>query len=163
MAIFMNIQSLLHFPGKQTCWFSSLSSCWRLRKPSLWKGIGSCLPLRLLHAANSSLASFVYTLMQSSTPTSPSHKGDKSFLWQCPPESPSVYAELKDLDFMQMASGFIYLFNILFKRDCPICTVYWWCLEISSRQYLIVIFSAASLLASSRCVKCSAPKPWSCL
>lgn len=32
----------------------------------------------------------------------PFHKGDKGFLWKCQPKSPSVYAGLKDLDFMQM-------------------------------------------------------------
>lgn len=46
--------------------------------------------------------------MQSSTPISPFHKGDKSFLWKHQPESPSVYAELKDLDFMQMDSVLIF-------------------------------------------------------
>lgn len=51
--------------------------------------------------ANSSFTSFVYTLMQSSTPISPFHKGDKSFLWKRQPKSPSVYAKLWDLDFMQ--------------------------------------------------------------
>lgn len=56
------------------------------------------LLLCLLHAANSSFTSFVYTLMQSSTPISPFHKGDKSFLWKPQPES-SVYAELKRFGF----------------------------------------------------------------
>lgn len=39
---FMNIQGLFHLPGKQTLGFPSLSSGWRLRKLSLWRGIGSC-------------------------------------------------------------------------------------------------------------------------
>lgn len=50
----------------------------------------------------------------------PFHKGDKSFLWKCQPKSPSVYAGLKDLDFMQI---FCFDLNSLFKRECNICAV----------------------------------------
>lgn len=58
----------------------------------------------------------------------PFHKGDKSFLWKRQPKSPSVYAELKDLDFMQMDSVLIFLIS-LFKRQCNICSVCSSCLD----------------------------------
>lgn len=53
--------------------------------------------------------------MQSSTPISPFHKGDKSFLWKRQPKSP-VYAGLKDLDFMHMVPVLIFFFD-LFVRE----------------------------------------------
>lgn len=83
-------------------------------------GIGSCRQLCLLHAANSSFTSFVYTLMQNSTPISPFHKGDKSFLWKRQPKSPSVYAELKRFGFYANGFCFDFFFSSLCLRDSVI-------------------------------------------
>lgn len=125
-------------------------------------GIGSCRLLCLLHAANSSFTSFVYTLMQSSTPISPFHKGDKSFLWKRQPKSSSVYAELKRFGFYANEFCFDFFFLIsLFKRQCNICSVCSSCLDHGWLLLLPHVQLPSSWCVGQCCAQTLTPlKPW---
>lgn len=72
-------------------------------------GSSAVCPALLFQAADSSFAYSVCTLMQNSTPISPIHKGDEGVFRKLQPKSPSVYAELNDLDTMQINSVLIWM------------------------------------------------------
>lgn len=81
--------------------------------------------------------------MQSSTPISPFHKGDKSFLWKRQPKSSNLLfmQSSKGLDFMQMNSVLIFFFwslclrdSVIFAQCAPQCLGHGWLWHLPHEQ-----------------------------